>query len=129
VSARYRLNVRGAVYVAAGTLCGIPEAEAPSLFGSDGEQCFVKRQPADASEVEQMLNVLFRQELGGPPRHCRCPEVVAGGRAQPGSTPPWRARPSLTSASRAAASDTNFGAALPNRTSQLNVGTLGVTTR
>ena len=53
------------------TMCGVPEIEAPDLFGGFGpnfqgltEQCYVKRQPISKVEYEQMLNTIARADLG-----------------------------------------------------------------
>jgi len=63
---RYRLNVLGDFYVEDGccTNCGVPESEAPGLFGVDDHQCYVKKQPENSAELQQMLSVLHIQELG-----------------------------------------------------------------
>jgi len=63
---RYHLNVVGPFYVAHDccTTCGVPEALAPSLFGSDDAQCFVRKQPDAPGELAQMLETLRVQELG-----------------------------------------------------------------
>jgi len=54
---RYHLNVVGPFYVEDGccTLCGVPESEAPGLFGSDNMQCFVKKQPETSGQLAAML--------------------------------------------------------------------------
>lgn len=47
------------------TACGVPEAMAPDHFAYDaGRNCFVKRQPESPDELEKMLRVIRRQELG-----------------------------------------------------------------
>ncbi len=65
-------NVPGDFYVEQGccTLCGVPQAEAPTLFGGFDEnwkvthdQCFVKKQPETKPEVAQMLTVIAAQDL------------------------------------------------------------------
>jgi hypothetical protein len=63
---RYHLNVVGPFYVEDGccTLCGVPESEAPDLFGSDPTQCFVKKQPVTPAELDLMINALRTQDLG-----------------------------------------------------------------
>jgi hypothetical protein len=63
---RYHLNVAGPFYVEHGccTLCGVPESEAPDLFGSDASQCYVKRQPSTPDELGRMMEALRVQELG-----------------------------------------------------------------
>jgi hypothetical protein len=63
---RYRLNVVGDFYVENGccTICGLPQALAPDLFGEDSEQCYVRKQPTDSTELARMLEVLYGQELG-----------------------------------------------------------------
>lgn len=63
---RYHLNVVGEFYVEdrCCTNCGVPQATAPTLFSEDESQCFVVRQPDNARELEQMLDVLGTQELG-----------------------------------------------------------------
>ncbi|HEX8529337.1 MAG TPA: hypothetical protein VF646_04920, partial [Cytophagales bacterium] len=65
-------NVPGDFYVEERccTMCGVPHAEAPALFGgfdSNGkathEQCFVKKQPETGEELNQMINAIAAQEL------------------------------------------------------------------
>ena len=65
-------NVRGDFYVEDGccTMCGVPQAEAPELFGgfdenwnSIHEQCFVKKQPQNNLELNKMINAMAAQEL------------------------------------------------------------------
>jgi hypothetical protein len=45
-------------------LCGVPWHFAPTLFDHDTDGCWVKRQPADATEERQMREVIEIQELG-----------------------------------------------------------------
>ena len=52
------------------TMCGVPEAEAPDLFGGFGpndevlaEQCFVKKQPETQAEYKRMLSVIACADL------------------------------------------------------------------
>lgn len=56
----------GDFYVTQGccTLCGIPEAEAPDMFGSNKEQCFVKRQPERRRDMRRMLQIVQAQDQG-----------------------------------------------------------------
>jgi hypothetical protein len=72
---RYRLNVVGDFYVADGccTLCGVPHATAPELFGGfepdgsvsdDVEHCWVKKQPSTSAELAAMIETMRLQELG-----------------------------------------------------------------
>lgn len=65
-------NVSGDFYVEEGccTLCGVPHAEAPTLFGGFDEngkvthrQCFIKKQPRTEQHLEQMINAIAAQEL------------------------------------------------------------------
>ena len=63
-------NVQGPFFVEEGccTLCGVPEAEAPNLFGIDTDadgygHCFVARQPVTAEERRRMLRVVTLAEL------------------------------------------------------------------
>jgi len=61
-------NAIGAFYVVDGccTLCGVPEY-APALFELDvahERHCWVKRQPATATELDQMLEVIAMADLG-----------------------------------------------------------------
>ena len=58
-------NAPGEFYVLEGccTLCGIPWAYAPELFGYDDNGCWVSRQPATLTEREKMLKVIACQEL------------------------------------------------------------------
>jgi ferredoxin len=63
----HRLNVIGDFYVADDccTACGVPETEAPGLFAYDKSgHCYVARQPAQPTELDQMLNAIRAQELG-----------------------------------------------------------------
>lgn len=64
----------GDFYVEEGccTLCGVPAVEAPELFGGfeeDGsvtpgvEQCWVKRQPSSAPELDAMIDAMEAQEF------------------------------------------------------------------
>jgi hypothetical protein len=62
----YPENVAGDFYVEKDccTMCDVPMVEAPELFtyaiGADGQpdHCFVSRQPADESELKDMLSVI-----------------------------------------------------------------------
>lgn len=65
-------NVPGDFYVKHDccTMCGVPDAVARNLFGGfDGagqathDQCFVKKQPENDEELNQMLSALSSQEL------------------------------------------------------------------
>lgn len=65
-------NTSGDFYVKEGcrTLCGMPDLIAPNLFGGFNEkghvtheQCFVKKQPTNSVEVEQMIKTLASQDL------------------------------------------------------------------
>ena len=65
---RHPLNADGDFYVEDGccTMCGVPEMEAPALFGrasGSDSHCFVKRQPQSPDEFDQMLNVIACAEL------------------------------------------------------------------
>jgi hypothetical protein len=63
----YPKNVDGPFYVEDGccTLCGVPKGIAPTLFSWDnGESCYVSRQPATASESDQMAEVQASAEFG-----------------------------------------------------------------
>jgi len=62
----YHLNVLGPFYVEDGccTSCGVPWARAPELFQYDDQQCFVKQQPRNETELDAMLDVMATQELG-----------------------------------------------------------------
>ncbi len=62
----YKLNVVGDFFVADGccTMCGVPESEAPELFGEGPDGCYVKQQPSSAEELEHMLSAMAVQELG-----------------------------------------------------------------
>ncbi len=62
---RHHLNVAGDFYVEdrCCAACGLPDASAPGMFGwADDDHCFVKKQPANAEEREQMLNALHHTE-------------------------------------------------------------------
>jgi hypothetical protein len=65
-------NVDGDFYVEDNccTMCGVPESEAPTLFGgfseqdeSEDVQCYVKKQPETKEELEQMVNTIACAEL------------------------------------------------------------------
>nr|MBI1232475.1 hypothetical protein [Cytophagales bacterium] len=65
-------NVEGDFYVEdrCCTMCGVPNSEAPELFGgfddkgnATHDQCFVKRQPSNNGELEKMIRALAAQEL------------------------------------------------------------------
>lgn len=61
------LNVLGPFYVdvACCTLCGVPQGEAPDLFGESDKPagCYVKRQPGGPEELARMLAVQASQDL------------------------------------------------------------------
>jgi len=63
---RYHLNVTGDFYVESDccTMCGVPLAQAPDLFGEDAEQCYVRKQPTGSTELARMPEVVHMQELG-----------------------------------------------------------------
>jgi hypothetical protein len=63
-------NVPGDFYVEDGccTMCGVPFAEAPELFGTCRDSkgyphCFVKRQPETTDELAKMLSTIRLAEL------------------------------------------------------------------
>jgi 4Fe-4S single cluster domain of Ferredoxin I len=59
-------NVPGDFYVEDNccTMCGVPFAAAPELFGEEGgQQCFVKRQPVSTEEFNQMFEAIRGAEL------------------------------------------------------------------
>jgi hypothetical protein len=63
-------NVPGDFYVEDGccTMCEVPFAEAPDLFGACQDpqgytHCFVKRQPRTPNEVDQMVSAIRCAEL------------------------------------------------------------------
>jgi hypothetical protein len=65
-------NVPGDFYVEDGccTLCGVPEVEAPTLFGGFSEEeqktgygCYVKKQPETEKEHDQMITTMAVAEL------------------------------------------------------------------
>jgi hypothetical protein len=63
-------NVPGEFYVVDGccTLCEVPFAEAPDLFGTVQDpkgylHCFVKRQPETPAELDQMVSAIRCAEL------------------------------------------------------------------
>ena len=60
------LNAPGNFYVVhrCCTSCDIPRTTAPELFAYDAEDhCYVRRQPANESELNKALRVLWEQEL------------------------------------------------------------------
>lgn len=66
-------NVEGDFYVEDNccTMCGVPELIAPELFGgfdslhqATDNQCFVKKQPINESELRKMINVIESQDIG-----------------------------------------------------------------
>lgn len=78
-------NVPGDFYVKDNccTMCGVPRAAAPELFGeleyevNDGlRNCFVKRQPATAEEFDQMFNAIAGAELPCIRYRGRDPQVI-----------------------------------------------------
>src|SRR5262245_61577707 len=58
-------NVPGPFYVESGccTACGMPEGEAPDLFGWDGNHCFIKKQPRTDPELYRMINAIMVSDL------------------------------------------------------------------
>jgi len=44
-------------------MCGVPDDEAPELFGSADDHCYVKRQPQTPAEHDAMVNAMRAQEL------------------------------------------------------------------
>ncbi len=47
------------------TACGVPDATAPELFGTDDDNsCVVKKQPANPNEVDRMLLTMITAEFG-----------------------------------------------------------------
>jgi hypothetical protein len=63
-------NVPGAFYVEDDccTMCGVPFAEAPELFGAHQDPngyslCFVKRQPENSEELDHMIMAIRCAEL------------------------------------------------------------------
>src|SRR5689334_2543825 len=65
-------NVPGDFYVKDNccTFCGVPDSLAPNLFGGFdengkviAEQCYVKKQPENEKELEQMIKVMAAQDL------------------------------------------------------------------
>jgi hypothetical protein len=63
-------NVSGDFYVEDGccTMCEVPFAEAPNLFGTCQDpngypHCYVKRQPETLAELEQMVSAIRCAEL------------------------------------------------------------------
>ena len=66
----HRKNVPGDFYVEDGccTSCDVPMLEAPELFtydvdASGSHHCYVSRQPADESELDDMLNTISCAEF------------------------------------------------------------------
>jgi len=68
-------NVPGDFYVEDNccTFCGVPQSIAPTLFNRLDEKgtlsspissCYVKKQPADKEEIQQMIEVIATQDLG-----------------------------------------------------------------
>ena len=50
-------------------MCGVPFVAAPELFAEYNDpggwtQCYVKRQPANATELDHMVNAISQAELG-----------------------------------------------------------------
>lgn len=67
VTRPHPLNVIGDFYVADNccTACGVPEANAPTLFAYDLKgHCYVSQQPATADDLDRMLTAMAQQELG-----------------------------------------------------------------
>jgi hypothetical protein len=67
----HHANVAGDFYVEDGccTMCEVPFTEATGLFGHHADpegyqHCFVKRQPQDLIELEQMVSAIRCAELG-----------------------------------------------------------------
>ena len=65
-------NIPGDFYVKDDccTLCGVPNSIAPNLFGGYdenenvvSEQCYVKKQPENDKELEQIIKVMAAQDL------------------------------------------------------------------
>jgi hypothetical protein len=63
-------NVPGDFYVENGccTLCGVPQAIAPNLFSTPEQSsmaghCYVRRQPANENELNQILDTIAGAEL------------------------------------------------------------------
>ena len=70
MSKPHPLNVDGDFYVEDGccTMCGVPMNEAPELFGVHADlrgykDCYVRRQPNNPDEIEQMLRAMWGAEL------------------------------------------------------------------
>ncbi len=66
----YPTNVPGEFYVEDGccTMCEVPFAEAPNLFGTAEDpngysHCYVKRQPESPQELDQMVRAIRFAEL------------------------------------------------------------------
>lgn len=67
----HALNVVGDFYVEDGccTICGVPEVEAPELFGPEPpwgqgtDHCYVRKQPSNADELTKMLRTIECAEL------------------------------------------------------------------
>jgi hypothetical protein len=64
-SAPHPMNAAGPFYVEDGCCiaCGVPESEAPSLFGWENNHCYVRKQPETFEELEQMTSALFFSEV------------------------------------------------------------------
>jgi hypothetical protein len=71
---RVSLNVAGDFYVEEGccTMCGVPDVEAPELFGGfeadrsgtpDAKACWVKKQPKSTAELNAMVRAVWAQEF------------------------------------------------------------------
>ncbi|WP_197707321.1 ferredoxin [Sphingobium sp. LB126] len=45
-------------------LCGVPESIAPELFETGEQYCTVKRQPANAAEIDKMVRAMWSSEVG-----------------------------------------------------------------
>jgi hypothetical protein len=59
------MNAPGPFYVEHGCCitCGVPETEAPQLFGSHDAHCFVRRQPETPNEADQMMDTMLWSEV------------------------------------------------------------------
>ncbi len=62
----HKLNAPGPFYVCDGccTACDVPSSEAPGMFAYDEQgHCYVKRQPQNKSDLNQMIRVVYSAEL------------------------------------------------------------------
>lgn len=63
---KHPLNAAGDFYVVQGCCpsCGVPDANAPELFGWDNEQhCFMKRQPQTWQDLQGMISAMEAADL------------------------------------------------------------------